>query len=256
MFVINNVNSTDGFVIGPSISEYFITYFWFIIILTILILSNLREVYSNKLLQALLAYILYQFLISRVSNQYFPMQIQSYVGLAFSYTLAIVILIDKISFNYRVIALIVLTLIISTCSNIVFYKNLIYSIKNKTYPIFQSQSELDSFEFISRNIPKKAKIGVCQSRARSLSYYTENFVTYDVVIDSSKGENQFFWELLQNQTINKSEFSKHIQESGLNYFYLYQSDSSCAVSLMTYEYFVDSTNLLYQDGSISIFQIK
>lgn len=252
--ILSKESRSEGLILGPNISEYVVSFFWFIIALGILAFLKRGKIYSNKVLQTLIIYIVFQFLISRISPNYFPMQIQSYVGLSFVYTLAIIILIDELSFNFKTLAIVSILFVFSIFSNIEFLKRLYNKIDSKTYPIFISKEELESYKWINNNISKNEKIAICQEKSRVLAYYTGNFVTYDVLPNNIKGKNQEFWENIKKKNYENDQLSMLIKQSELNYFYFFQSDSTCKVSEKTINYFSNKTTNLYEHDSIYIFK--
>jgi hypothetical protein len=254
--ILGDDGRSDGWIMGPKVLEYFVTYFWYIIALLLLLIANRQTFYKNKIVQVCLAYIIYHFIISRIPPPYFPFQVQSYVGLSFCYIIPISILLNTHNFNIYNKILIVLLVFVSSVTNIFFYNNLLKSIQNTEYPIFISKNELYSYQKIKKLVEKKSKICICQEKAMVTSYYTGAFVSLDVVPDYIEGENKKFWNALNNVHSRESDIVNHFKANQFDYLYIDQSNPNCKLNDDIFKKMILSSKLLFHDKNIYFFKVK
>jgi len=258
LFKLDDNGREDGWIDGPTSFEYLLTFFPQLVLLLVFIFIVKAKFLNNRLITFSLAYIVFQFLISRFSSQYFSIVIQSYVGLSLMMIIVIIALTKYIQISKLNKVLLFLFVMLSSYSNLKVMQSLLTSIKSKDYPTFITKDEMLVYEFINKNIAPRSKVCVCNEKARILAYYTRMFVTYDVIPDYQTGTNKKRWEALNTTRIireNETIFNDLLLE---NYDYLMfdKKHPKCGINPVIYKRIKSLSTRLYINENFELLHLK
>lgn len=258
LFKLDDNGREDGWIDGPTSFEYLLTFFPQLILLFVFIFIVKAKFLNNRLITFSLAYIIFQFLISRFSSQYFSFVIQSYVGLSLMMIIVIIALTKYVQVTKLNKVLLFLFVMLSSYSNLKVMQSLLSSIKSKDYPTFITKDEMLVYEFINKNIAPRSKVCVCNEKARILAYYTRMFVTYDVIPDYQTGTNKKRWETLNTaRSISENEtlFNDLLLEN-YDYIMFDKKHPKCGIALDVYEKIKSSSTLIYNNERFELLLLK
>jgi len=174
---------TEGWFLGPGLSEVVLTFFWTILPAFIFLFLKGKAVLKDISL-LLTGWAITIILLTRLHPPLIPFQIQAFIGLGAPLAILSTLLFQSVVTSWRnkiYKTLVISSFILVSCNtNFLFYKDLLDKINQKHFPEFISSGDWQSMQWINKNIPMQARFLVSPKKARVLTGLTACNVIYSI----------------------------------------------------------------------------